>query len=56
MMMIGSTPGNPERKYGIERLKNLGATIFEGLTIPTNVESWLVIVKKCFKVMRYPRE
>ncbi|KAA0032403.1 uncharacterized protein E5676_scaffold1159G00020 [Cucumis melo var. makuwa] len=34
-------PSDPEKAYRIERLKKLGATVFEGSTDPADVENWL---------------
>ncbi|KAA0067055.1 reverse transcriptase [Cucumis melo var. makuwa] len=46
----------PEKKYGIERLKVLGATTFVGTKNPTDAEAWLILFEKCFKVTRYPED
>ncbi|KAA0032554.1 DNA/RNA polymerases superfamily protein [Cucumis melo var. makuwa] len=42
--------------YGIERLKKLGATVFEGSTDQANAENWLNMLEKCFDVMNCPEE
>ncbi|TYK00849.1 DNA/RNA polymerases superfamily protein [Cucumis melo var. makuwa] len=44
-------PSDPEKAYGIERLKKLGATVFEGSTDPADAENWLNMLEKCFYVM-----
>lgn len=44
-------PSDPEKMYGIERLRKLGATIFEGSTDPADAEDWLNMLEKCFDVM-----
>ncbi|KAA0060066.1 DNA/RNA polymerases superfamily protein [Cucumis melo var. makuwa] len=49
-------PSDPEKAYGIERLKKLGATVFEGSTDPADVENWLNMLEKCFDVMNCPEE
>ncbi|TYK07721.1 retrotransposon protein, putative, Ty3-gypsy subclass [Cucumis melo var. makuwa] len=49
-------PSDPEKAYGIERLKKLGAAVFEGSTDPTDVENWLNMLEKCFDVMNCPEE
>ncbi|KAA0036813.1 DNA/RNA polymerases superfamily protein [Cucumis melo var. makuwa] len=50
---IRSAQSDPEKKYGFERLKALGATTFAGTTNPTDVEAWLTLIEKCFRVTRY---
>lgn len=45
----GAVQAYPEKKYGIERFKALGPTVFEGTTDP-----WLNQIEKCFRVMHYP--
>ncbi|XP_038904244.1 uncharacterized protein LOC120090589 [Benincasa hispida] len=45
---------NPEKNYGIEHLKALGATTFLGTAYPADVEKWMEVVEKCFGVMRCP--
>ncbi|TYK27287.1 uncharacterized protein E5676_scaffold244G00580 [Cucumis melo var. makuwa] len=47
---------DPEKAYGIERLKKLGATVFEGSTDPADVENLLNMLEKCFDVMNCPKE
>ncbi|XP_016901385.1 uncharacterized protein LOC107991239 [Cucumis melo] len=42
--------------YGIERLKKLRATVFEGSTDPADAEVWLNMLEKCFDVMSCPQE
>ncbi|KAA0067829.1 retrotransposon protein, putative, Ty3-gypsy subclass [Cucumis melo var. makuwa] len=49
-------PSDPKRAYGIERLKKLGATVFEGSIDPANAENWLNMLEKCFDVMNCPEE
>ncbi|KAA0051348.1 reverse transcriptase [Cucumis melo var. makuwa] len=49
-------PSDPEKAYGIERLKKLGATVFEGSTDPADVENWLNMFENCFDVMNCPEE
>ncbi|TYJ96613.1 Retrotransposable element Tf2 [Cucumis melo var. makuwa] len=49
-------PSDPEKAYRIERLKKLGATMFEGSTDPADVENWLNMLEKCFDVMNCPEE
>ncbi|KAA0042309.1 reverse transcriptase [Cucumis melo var. makuwa] len=49
-------PSDPEKAYGIERLKKLGATVFEGFTDPGDAENWLNMPEKCFDVMNCPEE
>ncbi|KAA0063139.1 uncharacterized protein E5676_scaffold1213G00110 [Cucumis melo var. makuwa] len=44
-------PSDPEKAYEIERLKKLGATVFEGSTDPADAENWLNMLEKCFDVM-----
>ncbi|KAA0043142.1 Gag protease polyprotein-like protein [Cucumis melo var. makuwa] len=51
-----SEPSDPEKAYGIERLKKLGATVFEGSTDPADAENWLNMLEKCFDVMNCPEE
>ncbi|KAA0062248.1 DNA/RNA polymerases superfamily protein [Cucumis melo var. makuwa] len=48
-------PSDPEKAYGIERLK-LGATVFEGSTDPADAENWLNMLEKCFDMMNCPEE
>ncbi|TYK01051.1 Ubiquitin carboxyl-terminal hydrolase 12 [Cucumis melo var. makuwa] len=49
-------PSDPEKAYGIERLKKLGATVFEGSTDPADAENWLNMLEKFFDVMNCPKE
>ncbi|KAA0041492.1 Gag protease polyprotein [Cucumis melo var. makuwa] len=49
-------PSDPEKAYGIERLKKLRATVFEGSTDPPDAENWLNMLEKCFDVMNCPEE
>ncbi|KAA0044257.1 Gag protease polyprotein-like protein [Cucumis melo var. makuwa] len=49
-------PSDPEKAYEIERLKKLGATVFEGSTDPADAENWLNMLEKCFDVMNCPEE
>ncbi|KAA0035073.1 uncharacterized protein E6C27_scaffold57G001380 [Cucumis melo var. makuwa] len=49
-------PSDPEKAYGIERLKKLGATVFEGSTDLADAENWLNMLEKCFDVMNCPEE
>ncbi|KAA0032107.1 DNA/RNA polymerases superfamily protein [Cucumis melo var. makuwa] len=49
-------PSDPEKAYGIERLKKLGATVFEGSIDPADAENWLNMLEKCFDVMNCPEE
>ncbi|KAA0060484.1 Gag protease polyprotein-like protein [Cucumis melo var. makuwa] len=51
-----STQSDPEKKYGIERLKALGATTFAGTTNPADAEAWLTLIEKCFRVTRCPED
>ncbi|TYK11035.1 DNA/RNA polymerases superfamily protein [Cucumis melo var. makuwa] len=51
-----AAPSDPKRAYGIERLKKLGATLFEGSIDPANAENWLNMLEKCFDVMNCPEE
>ncbi|TYK07722.1 uncharacterized protein E5676_scaffold105G001490 [Cucumis melo var. makuwa] len=44
-------PSDPKKAYGIERLKKLGATVFEGSTDPADAENCLNMLEKCFDVM-----
>ncbi|XP_038896416.1 uncharacterized protein LOC120084680 [Benincasa hispida] len=53
---VGSIQNDPEKKFGIERLKALGATTFDGTTDPLDAEIWLGLIEKCFKVMRCPED
>ncbi|KAA0035024.1 hypothetical protein E5676_scaffold155G00590 [Cucumis melo var. makuwa] len=46
------TPYAVNKRFGIERLKALGATTFEGTTNPANVEKWLSLIEKYFGVMK----
>uniref|UniRef100_A0A9I9CFU6 Uncharacterized protein n=1 Tax=Cucumis melo TaxID=3656 RepID=A0A9I9CFU6_CUCME len=54
MRTMGPTSGDPEKKYGIKRHRNLGATVFEGSRDPADSESWLVMIEKCFNVLKCP--
>ncbi|KAL0534528.1 hypothetical protein IC582_028819 [Cucumis melo] len=47
---------DPEKAYGIKRLKKLEATLFKGSTDPTDAEEWLNMLEKCFDVMNCPEE
>ncbi|TYK11725.1 uncharacterized protein E5676_scaffold304G00370 [Cucumis melo var. makuwa] len=49
-------PSDPEKMYGIERLKKLGATVFEGSTDLADADAWLNMLEKCFDVMSCPQE
>ncbi|TYJ96577.1 DNA/RNA polymerases superfamily protein [Cucumis melo var. makuwa] len=49
-------PSDPEKAYGIERLKKLRSTVFEGSTDPADAENWLNMLEKCFDVMNRPEE
>ncbi|KAA0067812.1 reverse transcriptase [Cucumis melo var. makuwa] len=49
-------PSDPKKAYGIERLKKLGATVYEGSTDPADAENWLNMLEKCFDVMNCPEE
>lgn len=44
--------GQQPEKYGIERLKALGATKFSGTTRPEEVKKWLRTIEKCFRVKK----
>ena len=44
------------KRYGIERLKALGATPFVGTTNPADAELWLRTLEKCFDVTECPEE
>ncbi|KAA0054739.1 uncharacterized protein E6C27_scaffold437G00090 [Cucumis melo var. makuwa] len=46
---------NLEGQFSIERLKALGATTYEGIADPANVEKWLRLVNKCFGVISCPK-
>ena len=46
----------PEKKFGIERLKALGATEFTGTTKPEEFEKWIRTLEKCFRVMQCPQD
>lgn len=45
-----------EKRFNIERLKALEATIFEGTMNPANAEAWLNLIEKCFRVIRCPED
>uniref|UniRef100_A0A9I9E7K2 Retrotransposon protein n=1 Tax=Cucumis melo TaxID=3656 RepID=A0A9I9E7K2_CUCME len=49
-------PSDPEKAYGIERLKKLEAIVFEGFIDPADVENWLNMLEKCSDVMNCPEE
>ncbi|TYK11985.1 reverse transcriptase [Cucumis melo var. makuwa] len=49
-------PSDPEKAYRIERLKKLGAIVFEASPDPADVEDWLNMVEKYFDVMNCPEE
>ncbi|KAA0050669.1 uncharacterized protein E5676_scaffold1737G00360 [Cucumis melo var. makuwa] len=49
-------PSDPKKAYGIERLKKLGVTVFEGSTDPADVENWLNMLEKYFNVMNFREE
>ncbi|XP_016900338.1 uncharacterized protein LOC107990863 [Cucumis melo] len=49
-------PSDLEKAYGIERLKKLGAIVFEGSIDPADAEEWCNMLEKCFNVMNYPEE
>ncbi|TYK29666.1 uncharacterized protein E5676_scaffold64G00090 [Cucumis melo var. makuwa] len=49
-------PSDPKKAYGIERLKKLGAIVFQGSTDPADAEGWLNMLEKCFDVMNCPKE
>lgn len=51
-----STPSTVDKKFGIERLKTLGVTTFEGTTNPTDVDKWFNLIKNCFGVMECLKE
>ena len=40
-----------EKKFGIERLKALGAITFDGTMDPTDAKRWPNLMEKCFMVM-----
>src|ERR1051325_8435343 len=44
------------KRYGIERLKALGATTFAGTTNPADTELWLKTLEKCFEITECPEE
>src|ERR1051325_10575257 len=44
------------KRYGIERLKALGATTFAGTTNPADAELWLKTLEKCFEITECPEE
>ena len=48
--------GDPEKKFGIERFKALGAQVFEGTTDPAEAEAWLNEVENFFRVMHCPED
>ncbi|KAA0056429.1 hypothetical protein E5676_scaffold120G002250 [Cucumis melo var. makuwa] len=41
-----------KKKFGIERLKALGATEFIGTIKPKEAEKWIRTLEKCFRVMQ----
>ncbi|KAA0052218.1 uncharacterized protein E5676_scaffold113G00130 [Cucumis melo var. makuwa] len=49
-------PSDLDKMYGIEQLKKLGATVFQGSTDPADAEVWLNMLEKCFDVMSCPQE
>ncbi|KAA0059542.1 uncharacterized protein E5676_scaffold1193G00460 [Cucumis melo var. makuwa] len=49
-------PSDSEKAYGMERLKKLRATVFEGSTDPADAENWLNMLEKCFDMMNCPKE
>ncbi|XP_038882386.1 uncharacterized protein LOC120073654 [Benincasa hispida] len=51
-----SIQNDPEKKFGVERLNALEATMFDGTTDPLDPEIWLDLIEKCFKVMRCPED
>lgn len=53
---VGLISADLERKYSIERLKALEATLFEGRVNPTNAEACLNLIEKCFRAMRCPKD
>ncbi|TYK01187.1 uncharacterized protein E5676_scaffold2044G00320 [Cucumis melo var. makuwa] len=53
---LSSVQARSKKKHNIERLKSLGAVVFEGSTDPIDVEVWLNLLEKCFEVMDCPQE
>lgn len=53
---LGASPTDPEKKYGIERLKALGAIVFEGTTDPTSAEALMNLIEKYFRAMGCPKD
>ena len=49
-------PSDLEKAYGIERLKKLRATVFEGSTNQANAENWLNMREIFFDMMNCPEE
>ncbi|KAA0046243.1 DNA/RNA polymerases superfamily protein [Cucumis melo var. makuwa] len=49
-------PSDPEKAYEIERLKKLGATVFESSTDLADAKDWLNMLEKYFYVMNCPEE
>ncbi|KAA0042125.1 ty3-gypsy retrotransposon protein [Cucumis melo var. makuwa] len=49
-------PSDLEKAYGIERLKKLGAIVFEDSIDPADAEEWCNMLEKCFNVMNCPEE
>ncbi|KAA0066541.1 uncharacterized protein E6C27_scaffold25G001020 [Cucumis melo var. makuwa] len=45
-----------DKRFGIERLKMLGASTFEGTTNLDNAKKWLSLIEKCIGVIEFPEE
>ncbi|KAA0047014.1 hypothetical protein E5676_scaffold68G00730 [Cucumis melo var. makuwa] len=49
-------PSTVDKRFGIERLKALGAMTFEGKTNLADANKCLSLVEKCFGVMKCPKK
>ena len=56
MESLGTVWVKSNKKHKIERLKTLGAIVFEGSTNPADDEAWLSLLKKCFEVTDCPEK
>ncbi|KGN61535.1 hypothetical protein Csa_006696 [Cucumis sativus] len=54
--LINALAQQLKKNFGIERVKALGATEFNGIENHEEAEKWIRTLEKCFRVMQCPKE
>ncbi|XP_038883959.1 uncharacterized protein LOC120074858 [Benincasa hispida] len=53
---VRSIQTDPDKKFDVERLKALSATMLDGAIDPVDAKVWLDLIEKCFNVIRCPKD